>query len=77
MAIPDLIVINADIVTMDPLTPRAEALAAVAGKVTALGSTADIRALAGPPTRIIDAGGRLVLPGFQDTHIHLQDSGYP
>ena len=76
MAIPDLIVINADIVTMDPLTPRAKALAAVAGKVTALGSTADIRALAGPSTRVIDAGGRLVLPGFQDTHIHLQDSGY-
>ena len=30
----------------------------------------------GRSTRIIDAGGRLVLPGFQDTHIHLQDSGH-
>lgn len=73
---PDLIVLNADIVTLDPLTPRVEALAAHDGKVTALGTTAEIRALAGPSTHIVDAGGRLVLPGFQDTHIHLQDSGY-
>ena len=76
MAQPDLIVVNADILTMDPLVPRAEALAVVAGKVCTLGSTREIRALAGPSTRIVDAGGRLVLPGFQDTHIHLQDSGY-
>jgi predicted amidohydrolase YtcJ len=60
---------------MDPLRPRVEALAATGGRVTALGPTAEIAALAGSSTRIIDAGGRLVLPGFQDTHIHLQDSG--
>ena len=71
----DLIVINARIVTMDPLTPLAQALAVVGGRVAALGTDADIRALAGPATRVIDAGGRLVLPGLQDTHIHLQDSG--
>ncbi len=76
MAQPDLIVVNADILTMDPFTPRAEALAASGGKVCALGTTGEIRALAGPSTRIVDAGGRLILPGFQDTHIHLQDSGY-
>ncbi len=71
----DLIVINAHIVTMDPLTPMAQALAVVGGRVAALGCDADIRALAGPGTRVIDAGGRMVLPGLQDTHIHLQDSG--
>ncbi|MBX9456269.1 MAG: amidohydrolase [Rhizobium sp.] len=75
MPSPDLIIVNANIVTMDPLTPKAEALAARGGRVTALGTTADIRALAGTGTRVIDAGGRLVLPGFQDTHLHLQDSG--
>ena len=75
MAVPHLIIVNADIVTMDPLTPRAEALAVVDRRVAALGTSAEIRALAGPGTRIVDAGGRLVLPGFQDTHIHLQDSG--
>jgi len=71
----DLIVINARIVTMDPLAPVVQALAVVGGRVAALGSDADIRALAGPATRVIDAGGRMVLPGLQDTHIHLQDSG--
>lgn len=75
MPSPDLIIVNADIVTMDPLTPKAEALAIRDGRVAALGTVAEIRALAGAETRVIDAGGRLVLPGFQDTHIHLQDSG--
>jgi predicted amidohydrolase YtcJ len=75
MPSPDLIILNGNIVTMDPLTPRAEALAARGGRVIKLGSTAEIRALAGSTTRVVDAGGRLVLPGFQDTHIHLQDSG--
>ena len=75
MPSPDLIIVNANIVTMDPLTPKAEALAARRGRVTALGTTAEIKALASRDTQVIDAGGRLVLPGFQDTHIHLQDSG--
>jgi predicted amidohydrolase YtcJ len=72
---PDLILINGNIRTMDPLKPEAAALASRAGKIMALGSTSEIKALAGKATRIIDAGGHLVLPGFQDTHIHLQDSG--
>lgn len=71
----DAIVINARIVTMDPLVPLVSALAIVAGRIAALGSDADIRTLARPGTQVIDAGGRMVLPGFQDTHIHLQDSG--
>ncbi|MGH6875723.1 MAG: amidohydrolase family protein, partial [Aestuariivirgaceae bacterium] len=72
---PDLIIVNGDIRTMDPLVPQASALAIGAGVVMALGSDAEIRSLAAHRTRVIDAGGRLVLPGFQDTHIHLQDSG--
>jgi predicted amidohydrolase YtcJ len=75
MSSADLVIVNANIVTMDPLTPRAEALAVTRGRVTALGSTDEIKTLAGSGTRVIDAGGRLALPGFQDTHIHLQDSG--
>ncbi|SPH17255.1 N-substituted formamide deformylase [Defluviimonas aquaemixtae] len=69
------IVINARIVTMDGATPYAQALAVRDGRVTALGSNEEIRELADRSTKVIDAGGRLVLPGFQDTHIHLQDSG--
>jgi predicted amidohydrolase YtcJ len=71
----DLIIVNGDIRTMDPLQPRVTALAARGQRVMALGDDAEIRALATPSTRVIDAGGRLVLPGFQDTHIHLQESG--
>jgi predicted amidohydrolase YtcJ len=72
---PDLIVFNANIRTMDMARPRAEALVVGGGRILALGSDADMRALAGPGTRMIDAGGRLVLPGFQDAHNHLLDSG--
>ena len=76
MPSPDLIIVNGNIVTMDPLTPRVEALAVRDGRVMALGSVAEIKALANGVSRVVDAGGRLVLPGFQDTHIHLQDCGY-
>src|SRR5262245_9029031 len=72
---PDLILYNADIRTMDPARPRVSALATAGGLIAAVGGDAEIRALAIGGTRKIDAGGRLVLPGFQDTHIHLQDSG--
>ncbi len=72
----ELIIVNANIVTMDALCPAVSALAVTNGRISALGRDAEIRALANPSTRVIDAGGRLVLPGFQDTHIHLQDSGY-
>jgi len=71
----DFLVVNGDIRTMDPLKPRVTALAARRGRVLATGSDAEMRALAGPKARIVDAGGRLVLPGFQDTHIHLLESG--
>ncbi len=70
----DLILINADIRTMDMARPRAGALAIREGRIAVLGTTADIRA-AFPGARVIDAGGRLVLPGFQDAHIHLHSGG--
>ena len=52
---------------MDPLKPMVSALASRAGRIVGLGSTSEIEALAGKATRVIDAGGRLVLPGFQDS----------
>jgi predicted amidohydrolase YtcJ len=72
---PDLILVNADIRSMDLACPRAQAIAIRDGRILRLGTTADIRALAGPETQVIDAGGRLVLPGFQDAHVHLMDGG--
>ena len=67
----DTIVINARIRTMDAARPRAEALAIRDGRILALGNMDEIRGLATQRTRVIDAGGRLVLPGFQDAHVHL------
>jgi predicted amidohydrolase YtcJ len=67
---PDLIVINAKVYTMDPQMPRAEAFAVTAGRFTAVGSTTDIRGLAGKNTQTYDAKGMTVVPGFIDTHNH-------
>lgn len=75
MTTPDTIVVNGDIRTMDPHFPRVQALAITGGRVVVLGATSDIAALAGPGTRVIDAAGRLILPGFHDTHLHVQDGG--
>lgn len=67
----DLIVINADIHTADPAQPRASGLAIKEGRFLAVGQTATVLSLAGPQTRIIDARGRSVTPGFMDGHSHM------
>jgi len=72
---PDLILINADIQTMDKAEPRAEAVAVKDGRIVQVGRTAEIQALAGKSTRIIHAKGRLVLPGFNDSHAHFMAIG--
>ncbi|MDF2233725.1 amidohydrolase [Albimonas sp. CAU 1670] len=68
---PDLVILNGRLITMDPARPRASALAIAAGVIVAVGETAEIRGLAGPATRVVDAGGATVLPGFIDSHVHL------
>ncbi|MBK9170494.1 MAG: amidohydrolase [Bryobacterales bacterium] len=65
-----LVVLNARVHTMDARVPRAEAFAVLHGRFTAVGSTTDIRALAGPETRVLDAAGATVVPGFIDAHCH-------
>ena len=67
----DLIITGAKVLTMNPDQPRAEAVAAREGKILAVGAEADIMALAGPQCRIIAAGGRSLLPGFVESHLHL------
>jgi len=66
----DLIVINAKVFTVDDRQPRAEAFAIKGGRFTAVGSTADIRSLAGKNTQTIDARQMTVVPGFIDCHNH-------
>jgi predicted amidohydrolase YtcJ len=68
---PDTLILNGALTTFDPGCPEAQALAITGRHISAVGSTADMRALAGPETRIIDAGGGTVLPGFIDSHVHM------
>jgi predicted amidohydrolase YtcJ len=67
----DLIITGARVLTMDEARPRAEAVALADGRIVAVGSRAEVEALAGPETRVIDAGGRTLLPGFFESHLHL------
>ena len=67
----EMIVTNAKVLTMDARRPRAEAVALAGGKIVAVGSAVEVSALAGPDTRVIDAGGRTLLPGFFESHLHL------
>src|SRR5947208_9264012 len=66
----DLIIINAKVYTVDPGAPRAEALAVKGGRFLAVGSSADMKALAGKSTQTFDAKGMTVVPGFTDCHNH-------
>ena len=67
---PDLVVFNAVVHTVDSRAPKAEAFAVKAGKFTAVGSTADIKGLAGKNTQTFDAKRMTIVPGFTDCHNH-------
>ena len=74
-AAPDYVVINARVFTSDPENPNAEAFAVKGDRFLAVGSSADIRALAGSSTEIVDAEGMFVTPGFIDAHSHPSGAG--
>ena len=67
---PDTILINGKIITLDSRSMVATGLAVTAGRISATGSTDDVRKLAGPSTRVIDLRGRTVIPGLIDSHLH-------
>lgn len=67
----DIIILNARILTMDEATAKAEAIAIGGNKILAIGSDAEIEALKGPVTQVIDAAGGTVLPGFNEAHMHI------
>jgi predicted amidohydrolase YtcJ len=67
---PDTILLNGKILTLDARGMVAMGLAVKDGRVTAIGSSADVRKLAGPSTRVIDVNGRTVIPGLIDSHLH-------
>jgi predicted amidohydrolase YtcJ len=72
---PTLILVNGQIWTENPKQPEAEAIAIDGKLILSVGSSADIRKLAGPDCRIIDLGGRRAVPGFNDSHVHFIGGG--
>ena len=71
----ETVIKNANIMTMDTNRPRAQAVAMTHGRFAGVGSNEDMEGLIGPETKIIDVGGKTVLPGFIDGHIHVLSSG--
>lgn len=71
----DLVVVNGKIFVADSGGTIVHAIAVRDGKIVAAGSNVEVRALMGSGTRYIDAGGKLVTPGFNDAHIHIPAGG--
>lgn len=71
----DLVVINANVRTMDKTKPQAEAIAIKGRKIFFVGTNAEIKKFIASNTKTIDAKGKLVIPGFNDSHVHFMDGG--
>lgn len=71
----DIVLVNGKVWTENPRQPEAEAVAILGNRIVRVGSSADIRKLAGPATRVIDLNGKRVVPGFNDAHVHFTDGG--
>jgi predicted amidohydrolase YtcJ len=71
----DIVLYNGNIHTMDPANPQADAIAISGGRFLAVGTKDEIDNLASAGTKRIDLGGRTVLPGFIDAHLHTASSG--
>lgn len=71
----DLVVRNARVTTMDPARPEAAGFAVRDGRILAVGDGPALAPHVGPATRVIDAGGRRVLPGLNDSHLHVIRGG--
>jgi predicted amidohydrolase YtcJ len=72
----DLILQNVVVHTVDAARRTTDAVAVEGGRIVAVGSTEDVEGVCGPTTRVVDLGGAMVLPGFQDAHCHLGMSGH-
>src|SRR5260370_41077040 len=67
----DLIITHAKVWTVDKAYPSAQAVALLGDRIVAVGSAADVDAWRGPHTHVLNAGGQLLLPGFNDAHVHF------
>jgi len=71
----DLIITNAKIWTGDKAHPAAQSVAVIGDRIVAVGSDSDVEILRGTGTKTIDAAGKLLVPGFNDAHVHFVDGG--
>lgn len=72
----DLVIVNANVRTMDASHPAAEAVAVYGGRIVAVGTSESVNKFKGAGTKVIDARGALVLPGFNDSHVHFLSGGF-
>lgn len=72
---PELVLANGAVYTLDASRRWAEGLAIRDGRIVAVGTNDEVRALAGPATRLVDLGGRFVMPAFHDAHVHPVSAG--
>src|SRR5260370_7358448 len=71
----DLIIRNAKVWTVDRSQAEADAVAILGDRVVAVGSSHELDAWRGPHTRVVDAAGKRLLPGFNDAHVHSLNGG--
>src|SRR5260370_42485379 len=72
---PDLVLRGGAVYTVDSARSWAQAIAVHDGRIVAVGTDEQIEALTGSGTQVIDLGGRMVLPGFIDSHVHASAAG--
>ncbi len=72
----DLIILNANVWTVDISHPKAEAVAVLGDRIVAVGTNNEIEAWHGNLTHVVDAGRKLLLPGFNDAHVHFVSGGF-
>jgi predicted amidohydrolase YtcJ len=71
----DLVLVNGNIITMNPSQPQAQAVAVKDGRIAKVGANREIRSSSGEDTQVIDLEGKTALPGFTDAHIHMAGFG--
>lgn len=71
----DVVVVNGNVRTMDAKRTVVNSIAVSGGRIIALGSNAAAKSLIGPSTKVIDAKGRTIIPGFNDAHVHFMETG--
>ena len=71
----DLVILGGNVITVNPVKPRAQAIAVKFGRILAVGQDDELRPLIGTDTRVVDARGKTAIPGLNDAHCHVLSAG--